>query len=158
MFLFIDTQPETILPIKEKRSARASSFEGGLPHVLSTGRYMSNGHLKHFKAVLSAEKESLLSHLQNTQLAEKDILSDPLDSASQASDHEAEAFGLNRAFLRLRDVDQALLRIEQGDFGFCEVTGDEIGLQRLIVNPVAKLTVEAQERQEKLSRNIRSPR
>ncbi|MEP6199963.1 MAG: TraR/DksA C4-type zinc finger protein, partial [Marinomonas sp.] len=53
-------------------------------------------------------------------------------------------------------IDSALLRIDQGEYGYCEVTGDPIGLKRLIARPVATMTVEAQEaheRREKISRD-----
>ena len=114
-------------------------------------KYMSKKQLDHFKNILLTWKSQLeneadktVNHMKNESIS----FADPNDRASQESD-----FGLE---LRTRDIERKLLKkiqfslkkIENGSYGYCEETGEEIGLERLEARPVATLSLEAQERRE----------
>lgn len=160
MFVIIDTPQaqENISRSTANLSAvKTTSGRPELPFPKGEG-YMTKTHLKYFKARLTEEKPFLESQLQNTHLAERETLSDPLDCAAQAIDQQSESLGFGRMVQRLREVDQALLRLSEGDFGYCEHTGEEIGLERLVVNPTARLALHAQERQENLHKHFRGAR
>lgn len=158
MFVIIDT-PSKIKPprMSETKPPAIKVLTKPNPPVFPEGDgYMTKAHIAYFKKSLTNEKQFLESELQSTQLTEREAMSDPLDCAAQAQDQQAEALGFNRMVQRLREVDQALLRLDEGDFGYCEHSGEEIGLQRLAANPTARLSVEAQERFERQSTQIKS--
>ena len=104
-------------------------------------KYMSKRQLNHFKKILKSWKEQL------EQEAEKTVNHMQKDSNSLAE------FGLelrtrDRERKLIRKIQSSLIKIDDGTFGYCEETGEEIGLQRLEARPVASLTLEAQERRE----------
>ncbi len=114
--------------------------------------YMGPTQLAYFRRRLLEWRESLLEESQRTiaQLQEEDKgLSDVVDRASQESEHTLELRTRDRYRKLLSKIDSALRRIEDGSYGYCEDTGEEIGLQRLRARPIASLTVEAQERRER---------
>lgn len=80
---------------------------------------------------------------------------DPNDRATQESEFGLELRTRDRERKLLRKINSALTRIEEGTYGFCEETGEEIGLKRLEARPVATLCVEAQERRELAERQFR---
>jgi DnaK suppressor protein len=80
---------------------------------------------------------------------------DPNDRATQESEFGLELRTRDRERKLLRKIDGALNRVEDGSYGFCEETGEEIGLKRLEARPVATLCVEAQERRELAERQFR---
>ncbi|HWU01606.1 MAG TPA: RNA polymerase-binding protein DksA [Novosphingobium sp.] len=102
------------------------------------------------KLILSASADTL-SQLQEGPLREPDLN----DRASSETDWGIELRTRDRQRKLISKIDSALRRIEEGEYGFCEVTGEPIGLGRLIARPIATMTVEAQqahERREKVSR------
>ena len=120
--------------------------------------YMSNAQLKHFKILLQAWKQELINEVDRTVLHMKDDAAnfpDPNDRATQESEFGLELRTRDRERKLLRKINSALLRIEEGNYGYCEETGDEIGLRRLEARPVATLCVEAQERRELAERQFR---
>jgi DnaK suppressor protein len=113
--------------------------------------YMSKQQLAHFAAVLKAWKDELMEEADRTVHHMQDEASnfpDPNDRATQESEFGIELRTRDRERKLLKKIAAALARIEDGSDGFCEETGEEIGLQRLEARPVATLCVEAQERRE----------
>ena len=119
---------------------------------------MSDAQLKHFRELLSAWKHELMEEVDRTVLHMKDDAAnfpDPNDRATQESEFGLELRTRDRERKLLKKIDSALLRIDEGNYGFCDETGDEIGLRRLEARPVATLCVEAQERRELAERQFR---
>ena len=81
-------------------------------------------------------------------LRENILVPDPADRATIEEEHALELRTRDRERKLLKKVEQALARIESGDYGWCEETGEPIGLNRLIARPTANLSLEAQERRE----------
>ncbi len=121
--------------------------------------YMSMPQLDFFRRLLQEWKNSILSaskdtlaHLQEGPIREPDLN----DRASSETDWGIELRTRDRQRKLISKIDSALRRIDEGEYGYCEVTGEPIGLGRLIARPVATMTVEAQEaheRREKVSRD-----
>ena len=120
--------------------------------------YMSDGQLEHFRELLLAWKRELMEEVDRTVLHMKDDAAnfpDPNDRATQESEFGLELRTRDRERKLLKKIDSALLRIDEGTYGYCEETGEEIGLRRLEARPVATLCVEAQERRELAERQFR---
>jgi DnaK suppressor protein len=81
-------------------------------------------------------------------LRELSFAPDPADRATLEEEHALELRTRDRERKLLKKIDQALARIEDGSYGYCEETGEPIGIQRLLARPTATLTIEAQERRE----------
>ena len=121
--------------------------------------FMNGRQLDYFRDKLLAWKNSILReaedtlvHLQTDSLREPDIT----DRASSETDFSIELRTRDRQRKLISKIDSALRRIDQGEYGYCEVTGEPISLARLEARPIATMTVEAQEkheRQEKISRD-----
>ncbi len=114
--------------------------------------YMSDDQLAYFKAKLIAWRESLVAEAEGTLEGLRDIVhqevGDDVDRATREADQALELRTRDRCRKLVRKIDQALARIEDGSYGYCEETGEPIGLARLEARPVATLSVEAQERRE----------
>lgn len=112
---------------------------------------MSDAQLEHFRNILMAWKRELMEEVDRTMHHMKDDASnppDPNDRATQETEFGLELRTRDRERKLLKKIESALNRIDKGAYGFCEETGDEIGLRRLEARPVATLCVEAQERRE----------
>jgi DnaK suppressor protein len=122
--------------------------------------YMGEAQLDYFRRLLLEWKKSILSasagtlqSLQDGPLREPDLN----DRASSETDWSIELRTRDRQRKLIAKIDAAMRRIDEGEYGFCEVTGEPIGLGRLIARPIATMTVEAQaahERREKVSRDL----
>ena len=112
--------------------------------------YMNAAQLEFFKAKLLALKADLLLHANETteHLRENVLVPDPADRATIEEEHALELLTRDRERKRLKKVEQSLLSIESGDYGWCEETGEPIGVPRLLARPTANLSLEAQERRE----------
>ncbi len=117
--------------------------------------YMCPMHLAYFYNVLNAQKEELLSEhdsvLNAVRLAEKTAAvgaGDESDSATYNQDITMDLRISERNNKLLQKINAAIERIENGTFGYSVVSGDEIGIQRLIARPLATMTVEEQEEYE----------
>ncbi len=120
--------------------------------------YMSDEQLEHFKSILSAWKRELMFEVDRTVHHMQDEAAnfpDPNDRATQESEFGLELRTRDRERKLLRKIDSALARIDDGSYGYCEETGEEIGLKRLEARPVATLCLEAQERRELAERQFR---
>ena len=114
-------------------------------------KYMSKKQLDHFKNILLTWKSQLeneadktVNHMKNESIS----FADPNDRASQESDFGLELRTRDRERKLLKKIQFSLKKIENGSYGYCEETGEVIGLQRLEARPVATLCLEAQERRE----------
>jgi DnaK suppressor protein len=113
-------------------------------------QYMSPAQLDFFKRLLQSLEAELRANAGETteHLRETVLVPDPADRATIEEEHALELRTRDRERKLLKKVQQALARIDSGDYGFCEETGDPIGLQRLLARPTATLSVEAQQRRE----------
>jgi DnaK suppressor protein len=107
--------------------------------------------LHHWRAELLKESSETLHHLQEETVPEADIT----DRASTETDRFTELRTRDRERKLLAKIDSALRRLDDGSFGYCEETGEPIGLKRLIARPIATLSIEAQERHERMERTQR---
>lgn len=121
--------------------------------------YMSEKQLNYFRVLLLEWKKSIVAASENTlqSLQDGPIREPDLnDRASSETDWGIELRTRDRQRKLISKIDAAMRRIDQGEYGWCEVTGDPIGLNRLTARPIATMTVEAQqahERREKISRD-----
>jgi DnaK suppressor protein len=104
--------------------------------------------LLRWRADLLRDADDTLASLGQGGILEADIT----DRASVETDRALELRTRDRARKLISKIDQALLRIESGQYGFCEETGEPIGLRRLEARPIATLSLEAQERHERMER------
>ncbi|MCH7981823.1 MAG: RNA polymerase-binding protein DksA [Proteobacteria bacterium] len=120
--------------------------------------YMSNKQLGHFRNILSAWKGELIIEVDRTVHHMRDEAAnfpDPNDRATQESEFGLELRTRDRERKLLRKIESALSRIDDASYGYCDETGEEIGLKRLEARPVATMCVEAQERRELAERQFR---
>ncbi|HEX9792187.1 MAG TPA: RNA polymerase-binding protein DksA [Kiloniellales bacterium] len=107
--------------------------------------------LLRWKQELLRESSETIQHLQTESLHEADLT----DRASLETDRSLELRTRDRERKLISKIDAALRRIEEGSYGFCEETMEPISLQRLEARPIATLSIEAQERHERLERTHR---
>ena len=124
------------------------------------GEYMNPVMLEFFRErliewrqeLLHESSETIANTLQETELQKPDLA----DRASAETDHALELRTRDRERKLINKINSALRRVDEGEYGYCEETGDEIGVARLIARPVATLSLEAQEmheRNEKIHRD-----
>jgi DnaK suppressor protein len=116
----------------------------------SGSQYMSPAQLDYFRRKLqNLEAELRVNAGETTEhLRETVLVPDPADRATIEEEHALELRARDRERKLLKKVEQAIARIDSGEYGYCEETGEPIGLQRLLARPTATLSVEAQERRE----------
>ena len=107
--------------------------------------------LLRWRAELLAESTETLQHLKEESLAEPDIT----DRASLETERSIELRTRDRERKLISKIDAALMRIEDGSYGYCEETDEPISLRRLEARPIATLSLEAQERHERMERTHR---
>jgi DnaK suppressor protein len=117
---------------------------------MSEKDYMNAAQLEFFKTKLLTLKADLLMHASETteHLRENVLVPDPADRATIEEEHALELRTRDRERKLLKKVEQSLVSIESGDYGWCEETGEPIGVPRLLARPTANLSLEAQERRE----------
>ena len=121
-------------------------------------RFMNPRMREYFRNKLLAWKRELLNesnetivHLQESSVSEPDLA----DRASLETDRALELRTRDRERKLIQKINEALLRIEDGSYGFCEETGEPISIKRLEARPIATLSIEAQERHERMERTQR---
>jgi DnaK suppressor protein len=123
------------------------------PYQVKRGeQYMNKEQLDHFRQILASWKRDLMEEVDRTVLHMKDEAAnfpDPNDRATQESEFSLELRTRDRERKLIRKIEEALQRVEDGSYGYCVETGEEIGVKRLEARPVATLCVEAQERRER---------
>ena len=112
--------------------------------------YMSDEQLLFFKNKLEVLAKELLNNADETteHLRKSTIVPDPADRASIEEEHSLELRARDRERKLLKKIQQAIGRISKKEYGFCEETGEPIGLERLLARPTATLSLEAQQRRE----------
>jgi DnaK suppressor protein len=126
------------------------------PYIVKRGElYMNKEQLEHFRNILNNWKRDLMVEVDRTVSHMKDEAAnfpDPNDRATQEEEFSLELRTRDRERKLIRKIDDALKRIEDGSYGYCLETGEEIGVKRLEARPVATLSIEAQERRERRER------
>jgi DnaK suppressor protein len=119
--------------------------------AMPESEYMNEKQLDFFRAKLQHLKDDLLSNAgETTEHLREDtsIVPDPADRATIEEEHALELRTRDRERKLLKKISQSLARLDSGDYGFCDETGEPIGLGRLIARPTATLSLEAQQRRE----------
>ena len=116
--------------------------------------YMNDDQLAFFRQRLTDLKSELLENVRDTSehLRETEAASDPSDRATQEEEQAIELRTRDRERKLLKKIDEALQRIDEGTYGFCNETGEPIGVRRLLARPTATLSIEAQERRERMQK------
>ena len=116
-------------------------------------KYMCEKHKAFFKKKLIEWKTEIIRSnneaLYNSSLDDNSASADIVDQASSYTEKNVEMKAINRQIKLIPKIDQAIKKIENGTYGFCEETGEPIGIKRLIARPVAALCITAQEKHEK---------
>lgn len=112
--------------------------------------YMNGAQLAFFRDRLKQLEQSILNNAGTTteNLRETQFVPDPADRATIEEEHALELRTRDRERKLLKKVQQAIIRIDSGEYGWCEETGEPIGIARLLARPTATLSLEAQERRE----------
>ncbi|MGN6580426.1 MAG: RNA polymerase-binding protein DksA [Bordetella sp.] len=112
--------------------------------------YMNDRQLAFFKVRLKQLEQDILANAGETteHLRETQFVPDPADRATIEEEHALELRTRDRERKLLKKVQQAIARIDSGEYGWCEETGEPIGIPRLLARPTATLSLEAQERRE----------
>jgi DnaK suppressor protein len=119
--------------------------------AMPESEYMNDKQLEFFRVRLQAQKDDLLSNAgETTEHLREDttIVPDPADRATIEEEHALELRTRDRERKLLKKISQALARLDTGEYGFCDETGEAIGLPRLLARPTATLSLEAQQRRE----------
>ena len=118
-----------------------------------TEKYMCEKHKVYFRMKLQEWRKELVKAnneaLYSGSMDDNSVSADIVDQASSYTDKNVEMKAINRQIKLISEIDKALIRIKNDTYGYCLDTAEEIGLKRLIVRPVAKYTIAAQEKHEK---------
>lgn len=116
--------------------------------------YMNEAQLAFFRTLLARMRDDILRKADETveHMREVDNVSDPADRATVEEEHTLELRARDRERKLLKKIEQAIDRIDAGEYGYCDETGEPIGVPRLLARPTATLTIEAQERRERLQK------
>lgn len=122
--------------------------------------YMSAAQLAFFRQLLLDLKQQTAEHIEaiKQEIAAPSTDADELDRALWEEESRQRMRIAEREFFLLRKIDKALDRIEQGDYGYCEASGVEIGLARLLARPTTEFSTEEKARQEELERSFSKQR
>jgi len=152
-------KPTTQKPARSRESVLSGPIHGVHPYSPKRGEaYMGEAQREHFRTILTNWKQELMEEVDRTVHHMQDEAAnfpDPNDRATQESEFGLELRTRDRERKLLKKIDSALKRLEEGSYGYCEETGEEIGLKRLEARPVATLCLEAQERRELAERQFR---
>jgi DnaK suppressor protein len=119
--------------------------------AMPEGEYMNDKQIEFFRANLQKQKDDLLSNAgETTEHLREDtsIVPDPADRATIEEEHALELRTRDRERKLLKKIAQSLARLDSGEYGYCDETGEPIGLARLLARPTATLSLEAQQRRE----------
>ncbi|MBP9829312.1 MAG: RNA polymerase-binding protein DksA [Proteobacteria bacterium] len=119
--------------------------------------FMNPKQLEYFKNKLINWRDQILKECSETitDLQDNQVEADVIDAAAKEADYKLTLRARNRDFKLLKKIEEALQRIDSGTYGYCEETGEPIGLKRLDARPIATLGIEAQERHEREERTHR---
>ena len=136
-------------PAEEKPAKKSGLSEAELMRAPAS-QYMNAEQLAFFRERLLETQRELLekANLTSEHLREHELEADPTDQATIEEEYALELRARDRERKLLKKIDEALRRIEEGSYGYCEETGEAIGIPRLLARPTATLTIEAQARRE----------
>ncbi len=143
-------KPDPKLANAWKTKAGRDLTEGEL-QAMPEDAYMNDKQIDFFRARLQQQKDDLLSNAgETTEHLREDtsIVPDPADRATIEEEHALELRTRDRERKLLKKIAQSLGRLDTGEYGFCDETGEPIGLARLLARPTATLSLEAQQRRE----------
>ena len=116
-------------------------------------KYMCEKHKTYFKRKLTEWKSEIIKTnnqaLYNNSLDDNSTSADMVDQASSYTEKNVEMRAINRQIKLIAKIDKALKKIKDGTYGYCEETGEPIGIKRLIARPIAALCIATQEKHEK---------
>lgn len=140
----------TSQPVAPKSEVRYAGMTESEIIRAPASQYMNSGQLAFFRERLLVMQRELLEKagLTSEHLREHDIEPDPTDQATIEEEYALELRARDRERKLLKKIEQSLRRIDDGSYGYCEETGDAIGVARLLARPTATLTIEAQARRE----------
>ena len=118
--------------------------------------YMNEAQQEFFRELLLKLQEELISNASATtgHLQEQDATPDPADRATLEEEYALELRTRDRERKLLNKIQASLRQIDEGEYGFCQDTGEPIGLKRLLARPTATLSVEAQERRDRMKKQF----
>ncbi len=118
--------------------------------IASEDDYMNKAQLEFFRQRLFEMRHSLTVADETPDISELDVerAADESDRATQEEQYWIQVHMKEREATLIRDIDKALHRVRTGDYGFCEDTGEDIGIKRLLIRPTSRYTAEAQARRE----------
>lgn len=133
----------------------SQKVDGYLPEDNET--FMNPKQLEYFKSKLISWRDQILRECSETitDLQDNQVEADIIDAAAKEADYKLTLRARNRDFKLLKKIAEALSRIDNGTYGYCEETGEPIGIKRLEARPIATLGIEAQERHEREERTHR---
>jgi DnaK suppressor protein len=144
------------------KNAAASAGTAKKPKVLTDEAllqapekdYMNDAQLAFFRQRLLELRAQLLNNADDTgqHLRENEVTTDPSDRATLEEEYTLELRTRDRERKLLKKVEKSLRMIDEGSYGFCEETGEPIGIPRLLARPTATLSLEAQERRERVQK------
>jgi RNA polymerase-binding transcription factor len=136
-------------PAEEKSAKKNGLTEAELVRA-PAAQYMNAEQLAFFRERLLGMQKELLDKADVTSehLREHELESDPTDQATIEEEYALELRARDRERKLLKKIDEALRRIDEGSYGYCEETGEMIGIPRLLARPTATLSIEAQSRRE----------
>lgn len=136
----------TAAAVDTKKNKDSMLIYGFAPYQPKTGEeYMSDTQLAHFRGILQAWKKELMEEVDRTvhhMQDESANLPDPNDRATQEEEFSLELRARDRERKLIRKIDEAITSIEEGDYGYCEACGIEIGIRRLEARPTATLCID----------------
>jgi DnaK suppressor protein len=134
------------MPATKKRKDTPAAAPALKPYATKKGeKYMNKKQQEHFRGKLLTWRKDLLEELTRTvhqMRDEPENPPDPNDRASQETDMSLELRSRDRERKLIKKIDEAIARIDSGDYGYCEVCGVEIGLERLEARPTAELCID----------------
>ena len=150
------SQPRSIKPNSLSRTSQP--LTKAQVCAMPDGDYMNSVQLTFFLTLLTGMELDLVNkaHRADIEIAAGANGADPVDRASAEEEHRMALNSRARDACQLLEVRAALVRISTGEFGYCNETGDPIGIERLMIRPTTVLTTEAQQRQESRTRRFRA--
>src|SRR5262245_23428139 len=141
-------------PVEEKAARKNGGPTEAELLRAPASQYMNAEQLAFFREKLLGTQRELLekANLTSEHLREHELEADPTDQATIEEEYALELRARDRERKLLKKIDEALRRIDEGSYGYCEETGEPIGIARLIARPTATLSVEAQTRREQKQR------
>ena len=138
-------------PANNWKSKNVADLSDAEVIAMPDSEYMNDKQLAYFRLKLVGLKEDILANAgQTTENLREDtvVVPDPADRATIEEEHALELRTRDRERKLLKKIEQSIARIDSGDYGYCDETGEPIGVPRLLARPTATLSLEAQQRRE----------